>query len=337
MRLPPAGVGEDFLVEVRVGHLEATTLRGRPDADDGIRGVGCRDRSPVPGDLSLGDLHDDGLDVVAGDVVLAATGVARAVAEVDRVEGGAEVDEERIVALAGEHASAARHGPDRAGGDGRVVGHRLGADVARRHGQSACDARRPEDPATPHRLADDVVALGDVHVRVVDRRDLRERREERVGIADAGPEGEAIANVGVTVARVVDVDVVPGPVVEAIEVRTAGGILERMPVGHDGQRIRRIARRERVDVGVVGGRIHRDVRRFAVARADAERNRYGARRHCGGHGQSLLHFGALPLLTRLNSTARPSCICGNLLPAGKRSGADFRRGLVQRLAGLSEC
>ena len=75
-----------------------TTAFAASAPDDGLA---------VAGHLGLGHLQDDRVDVVAREVVLAAARVARAVADVDRVERRPEVDEERVVDLAGEHLAAA--------------------------------------------------------------------------------------------------------------------------------------------------------------------------------------------------------------------------------------
>src|SRR4051812_30397625 len=95
--------------------LERTRLGGGPDADYRVAGRGGRDRLVVAGQGRLRHLQDDRVDVVDGEVVLAAAPVAGgdARAEVDRVERLAEVDEERIVAWPGEHLPATVQRPDR--------------------------------------------------------------------------------------------------------------------------------------------------------------------------------------------------------------------------------
>ena len=95
-------------------HLQPRALGRGPDADDGVAGASGR-LTALPSTVTsdFGHLQDDRVDVVARQVVLAATGVAGAVADVDRVERRAEVDEERIVDLAGEHLAAAAQRLDR--------------------------------------------------------------------------------------------------------------------------------------------------------------------------------------------------------------------------------
>ena len=139
-----------------------------------------------------------------------------------RVERRAEVDEERVVDLAGEHLAAARQRLDRLRGDGVVVRDRLRPDVVRRDRQVARDASRDRAPCRLLvRLARDGVGLHDVELRVVDRGDAGQRVEERVRVADLGLELEPVADVCVAVAGVVDVQVVARAVVEPVEVRAA--------------------------------------------------------------------------------------------------------------------
>ena len=71
---------------------------GRPDADDAVLRLQARDR----------DLHPERVDAVAGEEVLAAAHVARALADRDEIEDRADVAEERIVPLAGERLAATR-------------------------------------------------------------------------------------------------------------------------------------------------------------------------------------------------------------------------------------
>ena len=248
--------------------LQALAIGARPDPDDGVARVGGRDVLAVACDVGLRDLQGDRVDVVAREIVLAATGVAGAVADVDRVERRPEVHEERVLDLAGEDLAAALQRLDRLRGDGVVVRDRLRPDVVRRDGHVTRDAVDVDQaPALVVVLTRDVVELLDVELRVVDRGDARQRVEERVGIADLGPELEPVADVVVAVARVVDVQVVRRPVVEAVEVRAPGRILERDPVGDDRQRVGRVGRDEGIDVGVVRGGIDRRERSLAVGRA----------------------------------------------------------------------
>ena len=88
------------------GHLEPPALGGGPHADDRVARVGAGDGLAVLGHQPLGDLHDDRVDVHPAQVVLALALVAGELADVEPVEGRAQVDEERIVALADEHLRA---------------------------------------------------------------------------------------------------------------------------------------------------------------------------------------------------------------------------------------
>ena len=178
------------------------------------------------------------MDVVAGEVVLAATRIARSVADRERVECRAEIDEERIVTLAGEHLAAVRQAPDRLVGEHVVVGHRLRPDVVRGHGQVACEHVVRHLVSVPVVLDRDHVGLVLVQVGRVDRVDRRGRIQERVGVPDVVLEREQEPNVGPAVAGVVDVQPVPRTLVELVEVRPSGRILERDPVGDHRQLFR---------------------------------------------------------------------------------------------------
>ncbi len=219
-------------------HGDALAVRRRPHADHGVRRLGAGHGLVVTRDVGLRDLQDDRVDVVAREVVLAAAGVAGAVADVDRVERRAEVDEERVVGLADEDAAAAVQVPHRRARDGPVVRERLRADVVRRDGQVGAEHRAAGLPAVAVRLAHDRVGLLHVELRVADRRDARQRVQERVLVEDLRLELEPVADVEPAVAGVVDVEVVPRAVVEAVEVRPACGILERDPVRDDRERVR---------------------------------------------------------------------------------------------------
>ena len=145
--------------------------------------------------------------------------------------------------------------------------------------------------AVPVPLTGDVVGLHDVELRIVEARDSGQRVQERVLVPDVRLELELVTDVVLPVTRVVDVDVVVGAVVEPVEVRTARRILERDPVRHHRQLPGGVVRRERVDVGVVRGRVERRVRGFAVARADAHRHGDEYRRDGGGQSQGQLPHG----------------------------------------------
>src|SRR5205814_1273210 len=85
-------------------------------------GVELRDR----------DLQRDRVDGVAGEKVFATALVADALADREQVEDVADVREERIVALAGEHLAAALERRDGARGEAMVVRRGARADVVRR-------------------------------------------------------------------------------------------------------------------------------------------------------------------------------------------------------------
>ena len=162
---------------------------------------------------------------------------------------------------------------DRLVGDRVVVGERLGPDVVRRRGQALGQQLVAHLMAALVALAPDRVGLHEVELRVVDRADARQRVEERVRVADLGLELEPVADVVLAVAGVVDVEVVRRPIVEAVEVRAAGRILERDPVADQGHRPWSVGGHEGVDVGVVRRRVERRQWRFAVARSRAGSNR----------------------------------------------------------------
>src|SRR5439155_8136936 len=132
--------------------LDRLALGRGPDAHDGVAGRRVGDGLAVPRHVGLRHLQGDRVDVVARQIVLAATGVARAVAKVDRVERGPEIDEERIVDRAGEDLAAAGQRPDRLAGDRRVVRDRLGTDVVRCDRQAAGDLARLDELAVLVRL-----------------------------------------------------------------------------------------------------------------------------------------------------------------------------------------
>ena len=129
-------------------------------------------------------------------------GVERA--QAGQVEDRAEVDEEGVVTLAGEEPGPVGQRLDRRRGKGLVVGRRARPDVGRRRR----DVRRDLVAVAP-----DVVGLPDEQVRVVQAGDRtvvveegRDPREVR-GLA-MGLEPELVADVGLAVAVVVDVDLV---------------------------------------------------------------------------------------------------------------------------------
>ena len=76
----------------RAAGRDLAPVDGRPDADGAVLRVQARDRN----------LHAERVDAVAGEEVLAAAHVARALADRDEIEDRADVAEERVVTLTGE-------------------------------------------------------------------------------------------------------------------------------------------------------------------------------------------------------------------------------------------
>ena len=292
--------------------LEPATLGRGPDAYDRVLGGRAGDGLAVARDLLVGHLQDDRVDVVARQVVLASALVtgAGAGAEVDGVERHPQVDEERVVTLAGEHLSAAPEVPDRGACHRVVVRERLGAGVVRRDREVVGDPLLTDLLPVLVPLAEEVVGLHDVELRIVEARHSGQRVQERVLVPDVRLELELVTDVVLPITRVVDVDVVVGAVVEPVEVRTARRILERDPVRHHRQLPGRVVRRERIDVGVVRGRVECRVRGFAVARADAHRHGDEYRRHGGRQSQGQLPHGCSSrMCDRPAARAEPSSTC----------------------------
>jgi hypothetical protein len=245
---PPLAVVPDDLHPLARG--------GRVDADDPLLGRAVTGRArAVGGERGDRHLHHDRHDVDA-------VGGRRA-ADPEQVED-VEVDEERLVARAGEELHAVR-AADRLGSDALVgaVGEAAVADVPGRHrdvgGDDVLVARHLVD-------ADDVVALPDVEVLVVERRDRPGVVEEGVAVLHPGLEQEPVDEVGAGVAVVVDPEVVGDVVGEAVEVGPRARDEQRDVVGHHHQVVRVLRADEGVDVGVVGELILADGGRLAVAR-----------------------------------------------------------------------
>jgi hypothetical protein len=228
------------------------------------------------------------VDVEAVHAVDAVFGLERDEVEVverpqaAQVEHRAEVDEERVVALAGEHGDAVVERGHGVVGQLVVVGRRARADVVRWHGQvtrqHARFAARPD-------LAQ-FVGLADVEVRIVERSDRAGGIQEGVRVLNVGVELEAVGDVRPRVAVVVHMDLVAGVLVEVVEVRPAVRVLERDVVGDDRDGVGLIGADEGVQVGVVHRRVLADQRRFAVAgglaglRDGGERKGQQAGRRC---------------------------------------------------------
>ena len=173
---------------------------------------------------------------------------------VDQVEDRAEIDRERILALADKHPSRRRAARNRdrmhmPGGVAGIVGNRLDADVVDRLGKGlAAGADLGQRLAgagaavAAHHLHG--VGLGQLQVRVAHLRDLAglDQRNAHRAVADlqagAGAavgqgvaEAELEAQVLLRVPVVVDVDLVERVRIEREVVRAAVGILQRQVVG----------------------------------------------------------------------------------------------------------
>ena len=195
---------------------------------------------------------------------------------------------ERVVALPGEDRDAVPL-DDRRLGRPLVVLHPREVVEARADVVDRRHARRPRLPV-PRR--------GPRLLRVAEEVGTGRRLEpERVG------------HVGPAVAVPVDEDVVLRGLRERVVVRAGRGILTRDPIGHDGERARLVRAAERVQVGVVRGRILRDQRCLPVARRrarargetpDEERGEAGG---CGDQEEQhvLLHLACAPFSSTAGS------------------------------------
>ena len=247
--------------------LRLLAAGGGVDADDG-GGVGGVGRvGAVGGQHRLRDLKGDRVDVRGAERVdpvvhaeCAAAGVQRGEGpQVAEVEHRAEIDEERVGPLAGEHLLPGGESADGSGGERRVVRGGQRADVAGRARKRGAHRGRGAPLHLGH-----VVGLPAVPGRVAERGDRPGVvQEARRRVRRRGAETELVADVGLR-AGVGDVDLVPDVVAELVEVRPSRGRLERDEVGDDGHRVRRIRADERIDVGVVGNRVAGDVRRFTM-------------------------------------------------------------------------
>src|SRR6476619_3821066 len=106
---------------------------GRPDADGAVLRAQARD----------GNLHAERVDAIAGEEVLAAAHVSRALADRDEIEDRADVTEERIVTLTGERAPSTCDGHDALRGERAVARSRARPDVVRRSRSTGNDLRLP--------------------------------------------------------------------------------------------------------------------------------------------------------------------------------------------------
>ena len=137
---------DDDLVDERLGEagdllpprpavLGDDRARGRGvDADDRVGAVDVGRTLLGPGQLSDRHLDGDRVDAVALEAVDAAHAepAGGRAAEADQVEGAAQVNIERVVALAGEDLGAVLDGVDRRRDQRLVVRSRARADVVRR-------------------------------------------------------------------------------------------------------------------------------------------------------------------------------------------------------------
>ena len=251
-------------------HRDRLTLGRGPDTHRGVGRAGVRDGVPVTGDLRLRNLENDRLDRIAGEVVDPTALVAQAGAgQVDRVEDPAQRREERVLALTGEHLAATGQALDRSRRRLLVVRNGLRPDVARGRRNILGDDLRMAVGDPGHR-----VGLRDVPVRAVDRVDrLPVRVQERVGVRGLRVEVEPVPDVGNAVTGVVEVQVVVRVVVELVEVRPAGRVLERHPVPDDRQCAGSVLRREGVGIRVISRRIDRGQGRLSMRGAKAQRHR----------------------------------------------------------------
>ena len=179
-----------------------------------------------------------------------------------QVEDRAEIDVERVVALARVDLDAAGQVCDRRLHERAVVRRRAGADVDRRGRQVRAE----------HRL----LAVGDpgdlVRAAAGSSPDPRGCRSVRCcrGTCRRVPrlrlELELVGHVLLAVAVVVHLQLVEHVVGELVEVRAAGRLLEWDVVGDDRHRVGPVGTHERVHVRVVRGRVLTDDGRLAMAR-----------------------------------------------------------------------
>ena len=161
-----------------------------------------------------------------------------------------------------EHGLSGGEHPDRRLRQRRVVGRRSRPDVARGSRDGGADRPVPGPSPRVEGHLGDVVGLLPVPVGAVERGDRAGVVEERVRVRDDGLEPELVDDVRPAVAVVVDLDLVEHVVTELVEVRAAGRRLRREVVRDQGDGVSR--RAEGVGVRVVGHRVLRDRRGFAV-------------------------------------------------------------------------
>ena len=230
------------------------------------------------------------IDVV---VILSGPGQQRQVApQVERVEHRAEIDVESLGPLAREDADVGRRiGVDALRGEGCVVGKRRWSGVGGHgHERRATEERRADRAAhLGHRigltarqpLGPGTVEGGDPlqqpaqsgDVRIAEIRDGRGQSPRSAHRPVLRREPNFVDDiVRHAVAVVVDVDRVEDVIVEVEVIRAIARVLARIdvqnesdaPIGRSARDIGRVVTDKGVDIGVVGRRIQRDQRRFAV-------------------------------------------------------------------------
>ena len=232
--------------------LELAPLGGGPDADRVVGVVELGDR----------DLQGDRVDGVVGEEVLPAAHVPRATPERDEVEDRADVAEERVLALAGEHLPAAVEVEDPRVRERAVVGRPV-----ERHVRPRPDVRRGRQATGDNGSAP-------LPVHAADRVPLDGLREEER--ARQVPEPEPVRHVRLGVTVPVDLDRVAGLGREPVPHRSGRRILGRDPVRDDREHVRLVGRPPRVEIRVVGRRVLGDGRGLAVARGRCALGRWAA-------------------------------------------------------------
>ena len=196
-----------------------------------------------------------------------------------------QVEEERVVGLAGEDLPAAGQRLDRLLAQRVVVGHGRLADPRRRD-RGVLD----QGPGLPAPLEFQRVRLAEQQVLVVEGGDRAVVVQERVLAPPVlGPEREPVGQVRLGVAVVVDVDVVGGVGGEREEVGSPVGCGERREARDERDAVGLVGADEGVQVGVVDRGVTGDHRCLAVAgRVGGTRSKAGQRgreEQCAGAGE----------------------------------------------------